>query len=123
MAKQKGKPEKVYSGTGVYIGLVAVLITLTALVILAAQNTEAVQFSFLTWDLKYPLVAIILATIGSTIILDEATGFIWRGRRRRMMADRMELKKLRAEAASAPAILTPTQAVEEVAVEVEVGKT
>lgn len=123
MAKQKGKPEKVYSGTGVYIGLVAVLITLTALVILAAQNTEAVQFSFLTWDLKYPLVAIILATIGSTIILDEATGFIWRGRRRRMMADRMELKKLRAEAASAPAILTPTQADEESEVEVEVGKT
>ena len=79
------------------------LITLAALVILAAQNIESVRFSFLTWELEYPLVAIILATVGFTIILDESTGFIWRGRRRRIKADRMELKKLRAEAAAVPA--------------------
>ena len=98
----KTKPEKVYSGTGVYVGLVAVLVTLSALVILAAQNTDLVNFSFLTWKLEYPLVAIILATIGFTIILDEATGFIWRRRRRRVKADRMELKALRETVASMP---------------------
>lgn len=98
----KNKPEKIYSGTGVYVGLLAVLVTLSALVILAAQNTDLVNFSFLMWNLEYPLVAIILATIGSTIVLDEATGFIWRGRRRRVKADRMELKALRETVASLP---------------------
>lgn len=99
MAK-KEKPEKVYKGTGLYWGFLAVLVTLVALVILAAQNTAPVQFSFAVWELEYPLVAIILATIGFTVVLDEAVGFVWRKRRRRALADRQELRELRAKAAA-----------------------
>ena len=97
---KKAKPEKVYKGTGLYWGFLAVLITLGALVILAAQNTAPVRFSFAVWELEYPLVAIILATIGFSVLLDEAVGFVWRRRRRRMLADRAELRDLRAKAAT-----------------------
>ncbi len=96
---KKNKPKKVYKGTGLYWGFLAVLVTLVALVILAAQNTTPVQFSFTVWDLEYPLVAVILATIGFTIVLDEAVGFVWRKRRRRVLAERAELRELRATAA------------------------
>lgn len=96
----KVKPEKVYKGTGLYWGFLAVLITLIALVILAAQNTAPVRFSFAVWELEYPLVAIILATIGFSVLLDEAVGFVWRHRRRRALADRAELRDLRAKAAT-----------------------
>lgn len=96
----KVKPEKVYKGTGLYWGFLAVLITLVALVILAAQNTAPVRFSFAIWELEYPLVAIILATIGFSVLLDEAVGFVWRRRRRRALADRAELRELRAKAAT-----------------------
>lgn len=93
--KQSSTPR--YRGTGVYVGFVAVLTIIAALVILAAQNTEPVRFAFLQWDLEYPLVAILLATIGGTIALDELVGWIWRRRRRRVLTDRAELKELRAE--------------------------
>lgn len=91
----KAPKKKVYSGTGLYWGFLAVLIVMAALVILAAQNTVAVPFSFLVWDLEYPLVAILLATIAGTVFLDEAVGFVWRHRRRKVLAERHELKELR----------------------------
>lgn len=100
MAKNKKKPDKVYKGTGLYWGFLAVLVTLVALVILAAQNTAPVEFTFAIWELEYPLVAIILATIGFSVVLDEAVGFVWRRRRRRVLADRAELRELRAKAAA-----------------------
>ena len=93
----KAPKKKVYSGTGLYWGFLAVLIVMAALVILAAQNTVAVPFSFLVWDLEYPLVAILLATIAGTVFLDEAVGFVWRHRRRKVLAERHELKELRAK--------------------------
>ncbi len=94
----KSPKKKVYSGTGLYGGFLAVLTVMAALVILAAQNTVAVPFSFLVWDLEYPLVAILLATIAGTVFLDEAVGFVWRHRRRKVLAERHELKELRATA-------------------------
>lgn len=94
----KAPKKKVYSGTGLYGGFLAVLTVMAALVILAAQNTVAVPFSFLVWDLEYPLVAILLATIAGTVFLDEAVGFVWRHRRRKVLAERHELKELRATA-------------------------
>lgn len=98
----KPQKKKVYSGTGLYWGFLAVLIVMAALVILAAQNTLPVAFTFLVWKLEYPLVAILLAAIAGTVILDEAVGFVWRHRRRRVLAERHELKELRAKAAAMP---------------------
>ncbi len=110
----KAPKKKVYSGTGLYGGFLAVLTVMAALVILAAQNTVAVPFSFLLWDLEYPLVAILLATIAGTVFLDEAVGFVWRHRRRKVLAERHELKELRATAdelrASAAATAADTEA-------------
>lgn len=96
----KAPKKKVYSGTGLYGGFLAVLTVMAALVILAAQNTVSVPFSFLVWDLEYPLVAILLATIAGTVFLDEAVGFVWRHRRRKILAERHELKELRTMAAA-----------------------
>lgn len=106
----KAPKKKVYSGTGLYWGFLAVLIVMASLVILAAQNTVAVPFSFLVWDLEYPLVAILLATIAGTVFLDEAVGFIWRHRRRRVLAERHELKELRATAATTAAEMAAAKA-------------
>ncbi|MDH3306646.1 MAG: lipopolysaccharide assembly protein LapA domain-containing protein [Acidimicrobiia bacterium] len=107
---RRDKPKKQYRGTGVYVGFVAVLAVLAALVILAAQNTDPVRFSFLQWDLEYPLVAILLATIGGSILLDEAVGWVWRSRRRRVLSERAELKELRAEKkASESSTLEPAE--------------
>lgn len=107
----KAPKKKVYSGTGLYGGFLAVLTVMAALVILAAQNTVAVPFSFLVWDLEYPLVAILLATIAGTVFLDEAVGFVWRHRRRKVLAERHELKELRAksEELKATAALTAAE--------------
>lgn len=102
-ATPKAPKKKVYSGTGLYGGFLAVLMVMAALVILAAQNTVAVPFSFLVWDLEYPLVAILLATIAGTVFLDEAVGFVWRHRRRKVLAERHELKELRTMAAAVAA--------------------
>ena len=116
---QKTRPEKVYKGTGLYWGFLAVLVTLVALVILAAQNTDPVQFSFLSWELRYPLVAIILATIGAPVVLDEAVGFVWRKRRRRVLAERTELRDLRARAARPAAEPAPSSVAAEADAESE----
>ncbi len=108
----KAPKKKVYSGTGLYWGFLAVLIVMASLVILAAQNTVAVPFSFLVWDLNYPLVAILLATIAGTVFLDEAVGFVWRHRRRKVLAERHELKELRVTAAASAAEIAAVKAAE-----------
>lgn len=89
--------DKVYKGTGLYWGFLAVLLMLVALVVLAAQNTDPVSFRFLFWELNYPLIAIILAVVGVTVLLDELVGWVWRRRRRKVLAEREELRRLRAE--------------------------
>lgn len=106
----KAPKKKVYSGTGLYWGFLAVLIVMASLVILAAQNTVAVPFSFLVWNLEYPLVAILLATIAGTVFLDEAVGFVWRHRRRKVLAERHELKELRVTAAASAAEIAAVKA-------------
>lgn len=108
----KAPKKKVYSGTGLYWGFLAVLIVMASLVILAAQNTVAVPFSFLVWNLEYPLVAILLATIAGTVFLDEAVGFVWRHRRRKVLAERHELKELRVTAAASAAEMAAVRAAE-----------
>lgn len=105
----KPPKKKVYSGTGLYWGFLAVLIVMAALVVLAAQNTLAVKFSFLVWKLEYPLVAILLATIAGTVFLDESVGFVWRHRRRKVLAERHELKELRAKAAAEASVVAPIE--------------
>ena len=92
-----GQPSKAPKDpTGIRWSLISGLILIAAITILAAQNTQNVVLKFLGWDGRAPLIAIILGTAIVAIIIDEAVGFIWRRRRKKALAEREELKKLRA---------------------------
>lgn len=91
-------PRQVHDdGTGVRWSLIASLVLVAALAVLAAQNTQRVTLNFLGWDGRAPLIAIILGTAVVAVLFDEAVGFIWRRRRRKTLAERRGLERLRAE--------------------------
>lgn len=82
-------------GTGVSAGLViGVLLAILAIVI-AVQNTTDVRVTFLAWEIDAPLVAVILAAVVAGVLLDETLGIFWRRRKRRHLAERVELRRLR----------------------------
>lgn len=82
---------------GVRWSLIGSLVLLTALAILAAQNTQNVTVNFLGWNGRAPLIAVILGTAVVAILFDELLGFFWRRGRRRRVAERNELQRLRSE--------------------------
>ena len=84
-------------GSGVRWSLVAGLIFVATIAVLAAQNTQRVTLHFLGWNGRAPLIAIILGTVVVAILFDEAVGFVWRRRRRKTLAERKELDRLRSE--------------------------
>lgn len=88
-------PERVFVGTGLFWGLIVGFVLALVVIILAAQNTAAVTISFLAWDFSTPLIVIILGSLLIGIILDEVFGLVHRARRRRILRDREELKRLR----------------------------
>ena len=80
-----------YSGTGLYSGLFALVLVAAGLIVLAAQNSDSVTVSLLGVEVSAPLFAVLLATLLAGVVVDEIVGWIWRNRRRRIMADREEL--------------------------------
>lgn len=88
-------PERVFVGTGLFWGLIVGFVLAIAVLILAAQNTDAVTVSFLAWEFSTPLIVIILGSVLIGIALDELFGLVHRKRRRRTLSDREELKRLR----------------------------
>lgn len=88
-------PERVFVGTGLFWGLIVGFILALAVIILAAQNTTAVTISFLGWEFSTPLIVVILGSLMIGIVLDELFGLVHRSRRRRILRDREELKRLR----------------------------
>jgi uncharacterized integral membrane protein len=87
-------------GTGVYAGFIGLLVIVAGLVVLAAQNTESVTLRWLGFEWNAPLVAVLLATMLVAVVLDEMIGAIWRSRRRRIRAERLELDAHRADRAA-----------------------
>lgn len=85
----------VFRGTGVSVALVVGVLLAILAIIVAVQNTEDVNIDFLAWELDAPLVAVILAAALAGVVLDEILGFFWRRRRRRHLAERAELERLR----------------------------
>lgn len=85
----------VYRGSGVRWGFVAGLALAVLLVILVFQNTEPVTFQFLVWEIETPLAALLIATAVIAAVADELVGLVVRSRRRRRLAEKEELKKLR----------------------------
>ena len=94
--------ERVFAGTGLFWGLIVVLLLGVAIVILAAQNPEPVELRWLGFEIDVSLVAIILATAVVAVILDQLIGLAWRRRRRQALGEHEELRRLRAERREAP---------------------
>ena len=87
----------VYKGSGVRWGLLGGLVLVILIMILALQNPQDVDFSFLGWDVEAPLSALILGSAVVAVIIDELVGWIWGIRRRRQLRHKAELKQLKAE--------------------------
>lgn len=88
---------RVFLGTGFFWGLVAGILVAAAIIVLAAQNTASASVHFLGWTIETPLIVLILGSVLAGIILDEVVGLFYRRRRRRMLNEREELKRLRGE--------------------------
>ncbi len=82
-------------GTGLRWGLILGIVLAIPLVIFLAQNTQSVTINFLTWSGQVPLVAVLGVTVIVTIVIDEVIGLAVRARRRKAIADRQELERLR----------------------------
>ena len=75
----------VYKGSGVRWGLLGGLVLVILIMILAFQNPQDVDFSFLGWDVNAPLSALILGSAVVAVMIDELVGWIWGIRRRRQL--------------------------------------
>lgn len=74
--------------------VIGLLLAILATVI-AIQNTREVTVVFLAWEVGAPLVAVLLTAGIAGVVLDEVLGFVWRRRRRRNLAEHVELDRLR----------------------------
>lgn len=100
---ESDQPEVVnrYTGTGVSTVLLGMFIVFVIGIIVLAQNTEAVPFSFLFWETNPPLFVLLLGTIAAAAASTLVVAEIWRRRRRRTRTEREELERLRREHGSA----------------------
>jgi uncharacterized integral membrane protein len=90
-----GEGSPVFRGTGVSVALVVGVLIAVLAIVVAVQNTDDVNVDFLGWEVDAPLLAVILTAAVAGVLLDEILGFFWRRRRRRHLADRAELRRLR----------------------------
>ena len=103
-----------FHGTGMYGSLLVGLLLAIAILIGIIQNPQSVQLKYLVWDLRAPLIVVLLVTILASVLLTALLGVAWRHRRRRQLADREALRRLRGRGAGpasatseAPAALEP----------------
>ena len=94
-------------GTGFHWGLAAVLLLIVLVAVVAAQNAHDVRFKFLWFDSFIPLFVVILVVVVSEVVLVEVAGWLWRRRRRRMLTDRDELRRLRTDSVTTKVPITP----------------
>lgn len=87
----------VYRGTGISVALIIGVLLAVVTIIFAFQNTEDTTVEVFAGDFRAPLVVVILAAAIAGVVLDEIFGLFWRHRRRRRLADRAELRRLRRE--------------------------
>lgn len=91
---------RVFAGTGIsWAFIVGVLLTV-AVIVLAVQNTDAVPVKLYFWETTAPLIIVMLVSALAAILIDELIGMIIRRRKRKVLGEREELKRLRAKADS-----------------------
>lgn len=95
VAKRKDLPEPVNAGGEISFGLILFLLITLVVIVFTAQNTQDVELKFLTWEGNFPLAVIIAGVVAVTVVLDEILGMVLRRRRRKRIAEKQELKRLR----------------------------
>lgn len=91
---------RVFAGTGISWAFVFGVLLAVAVIVLAVQNTDTVPIKLYFWETTAPLIIVMLVTALAAILIDELIGMIIRRRKRKVLADREELKHLRAKADS-----------------------
>ena len=90
------RPRPISARTELPFGLIVFLVIAVLLVLFTVQNSsEAVTLKFLVWEGSYPLALIIIGVVSVTVVLDEVFGLFLRQRRRKRLAEKQELKRLR----------------------------
>ncbi|HEX2369002.1 MAG TPA: LapA family protein [Acidimicrobiia bacterium] len=87
--------EKTPTGTGPRWGLIIGIILAIPLIVFLAQNTQYVVINFMSWTTEVPLVSVLASTVVLTVIITEVIGLFVRRRRRKVLAERAELRRLR----------------------------
>ena len=82
-------------GTGPRWGLIIGIILAIPLIVFLAQNTQSVVINFISWTTEVPLVSVLASTVVLTVIITEVIGLFVRRRRRRVLAEHAELRRLR----------------------------
>lgn len=100
--KQSEGERKVFVGTGFFWGLVFGVLITVMVIIFAAQNTASTEVRFLGWEFATPIIVLILGSVLAGIIIDEVAGLIYRRRKRRILNEREELKRLREQTRNQP---------------------
>jgi len=95
--KPEAKPDhhQQFVGTGVFWGLVIGVILAIIVIVFASQNTQAAVVKVITWEWSSPLFVVVLISLIVGIVLDEIVGLLFRSRRRRRLAEKAELHRLR----------------------------
>lgn len=95
-APAEPEPHRIFAGTGISWAFIFGTLVTVAIIVLAVQNTDRVPVKLYFWDLEAPLIIIMLVAALAAIVVDELIGLVIRRRRRRVLAEREELKRLRA---------------------------
>jgi uncharacterized integral membrane protein len=98
-ADTKPEPEvhTQFVGTGMFWGLVVGVILAIVVIGFAAQNTQAATVEAIVWEWSSPLFVVVLISVIMGIVLDEIVGLLFRARRRRLLAEKAELRRLRGD--------------------------
>lgn len=99
----EGAERRVFVGTGFFWGLVVGVVITAMVIVFAAQNTASIEVKFLGWRFATPLIVLILGSVLAGIVIDEVAGLVYRRRKRRILNEREELKRLRKQTGSRPA--------------------
>lgn len=89
---------RVFAGTGISWAFILGVILTAAIIVLAVQNTDTVPVQLFFWETTAPLIIVMLVTALAAILIDEMIGLVIRRRKRKVLAEREELKQLRAKA-------------------------
>ena len=96
----RAQQHRVFAGTGISWAFIFGVLLTVAVIVLAVQNTDPVPVTLYFWETSAPLIIVMLVAALAAILIDEMIGMIIRRRKRKILADREELKRFRAKADS-----------------------